>query len=434
MSERMIDLGEVRHDPGEPDPLPRPPRAVGRPLRCALVLLAALVTLTAGAPAARREVVVLPAPLGAQAMVVEDLFLVIDPAGPQGRQGLLRAYRLPGGEREWQMPLPVQGRYWGMSAHDDLLLVTGYQVFADDGPGPVTIALDRATGGRRWQQQGSALPLPDGSLLLETGDDERGRLLRVVDACCGTVRWQLDLPPGQLDYRPDEASGADRFVYSRPDGRVEVRDLATGAVRASADLWGPADAGQIIAQVIGDLVLTVDRTTATVTAYDLDGFGRRWQIRVDELLYVSNCGPVLCLQGRGAGVVAVDPASGRRLWADTRWGGVWPSGDRLVASVVDSHGAGSDTEQIAVLDPRTGRVLGWWGRWQLALPGTLGDGFVGVRPYPGGGLLVAELHDTDGTVRRLDVLRDAAGECQLGGALLICRRMDGTYGLWPLRR
>ncbi|MBM0206422.1 hypothetical protein JNW90_28020 [Micromonospora sp. STR1s_5] len=48
MTDSVIDLGDLRDDP-DPESTPRPPRAHGRPLRCALVVVLALVTLAASA-------------------------------------------------------------------------------------------------------------------------------------------------------------------------------------------------------------------------------------------------------------------------------------------------------------------------------------------------------------------------------------------------
>ncbi|MFD0787901.1 PQQ-binding-like beta-propeller repeat protein, partial [Micromonospora azadirachtae] len=234
-----------------------------RPLRSALVLLVLLVTVVSGGPLPRREVVSLPAALGSEALIAGDLYLVVEPVGPDGTQRRLNAYRLPGGERIWQVPLPVPGRYWGMSVQDGMLLIAGYEAAGGDPPGTVTIALERATGEFRWQQPGSPLPVSGGGLLLETGD-ERGGTMRVVDSCCGRVRWRADRPAGQFTFR-FAGPGVDRLVHSTADGRVVVRDAATGVVRAEADLWDPAygrevsvptDGPQMGVQVVGDLLLT----------------------------------------------------------------------------------------------------------------------------------------------------------------------------------
>ncbi|MEU5561659.1 PQQ-binding-like beta-propeller repeat protein [Micromonospora musae] len=435
MSDGVIDLGELRHE-RDPEELPRPPRSVGRPLRVALVLLVVLATLVSAAPLPRREVVALPAAVGAEALIAGDLYLVVEPTGPNGSQRRLDAYRLPGGELLWQVPLPVQGRYWGMSIQDGMLLIAGYEAMAGDPPGTVTIALDPATGKSRWQQPGSPLPVSGGGLLLETGDEEQGRTLRVVDSCCGRVRWHAQTPAGQFTFRTTE-SGIDRVVLSTADGQVEVRDASTGAVRAEADLWNltdrretgaPTDGRDVGVQVVGDVLLTLGGRPATVTAYDLDGLRLRWRTELGEAFYASECGPVLCFQGRSEELQAIDPATGRRLWTGRGWI-AWSTRDGLVATRANSGGA----MQLEVLDPVTGAVRGELGRWETVPPSGLDGPVIGIRPQPGGGLLVAELDLTTGTARPLDVLREASGDCQSIGYQLACRKPTGGYGLWQLR-
>lgn len=193
MSDSVIDLGELRHGT-DPEPLPRPPRANGRQLRCTLVLLLALVTLAASAVSPPRLApVTLPTQPGADVLVDGDLVLVMEPTSP-GRQGRLAAYRLPGGEPVWQAPLSAEARYWGMTPLAGMMLVTGYEI-GPEGRETRTVALDRATGAYRWQQPGSVFELTDGNLLLRTGGETQPSGLRVVDPCCGTVRWQLPPPP-----------------------------------------------------------------------------------------------------------------------------------------------------------------------------------------------------------------------------------------------
>ncbi|MEV4810309.1 outer membrane protein assembly factor BamB family protein [Micromonospora avicenniae] len=436
MSDPVIDLGELRHGAEPEERLPRPPRAAGRPLRGALVLLLLLATLVSATPLARREVVSLPAALGSEALIAGDLYLVVEPTGADGSQRRLDAYRLPGGERIWQAPLPVPGRYWGMSLRDGMLLIAGYEVTEGDPPGTVTIALDPATGQFRWQQPGSPLPVKGGGLLLETSDAEQGGTLRVVDSCCGRVRWRADTPAGQLTFRSTEA-GVDRLVHSTADGQVVVRDAATGAVLAEADLWNPAgrrevsvptDGLEMGVQVVGDLLLTLGGWPMTVTAYGLDRLDRRWRTELDGAAYSSECGPVLCFQGRSGDLQALDPATGRRLWTGAGWI-VWSTGAGLMAGVGNDSGA----DRLVVLDPVTGAVRGQLGRWEVVPPSVAGGPFIGVRPRPGGGLLVAELDLVAGAARPLDVLPEASGNCQSIGYQLACRKPAGGFGLWRLK-
>ncbi|SCE73928.1 Outer membrane protein assembly factor BamB, contains PQQ-like beta-propeller repeat [Micromonospora coriariae] len=425
MTGPVIDLGELRHEP-EPDTRPRRPRANGRPLRCALVLLFVLATLVAAGPVSRRAVVPLPARLGANVVVTDDLFLVIDPITPQTPQRRLAAYRLPGGEPVWQVPLPAEGRYWGVTPLAGMLLVTGYEV-GSEGRGALTVVLDRATGAYRWQQPGSPVELADGNILFQPGGEDEPGSLRVVDTCCGTVRWQLTTAPGEINYGT-AGNAVDRVLLRNADGSFEIRDAATGRVLTRARLRVGGGAYETV-QVVDGLLFTVGGTPAMVTAYGLDQLDQRWSTTADGSLYATGCDPVVCLQTRSGRLRAVDPATGRELWSSERWGWVWPVAGRLVATTLSSAGPGA--EQLVVLDPPTGRVLADLGRWELA-GSDLGGPMIGLRRHPDGGLLVAELDVRAGTVRMLDVLPDANGECQASPGRLLCRRVDGSYGLWRL--
>ncbi|MGW3805359.1 outer membrane protein assembly factor BamB family protein [Micromonospora sp. NPDC005113] len=425
MTGPVIELGELRHEP-EPDTLPRRPRANGRPLRCALVLLFVLATLVAAGPVSGRAVVPLPARLGANVVVTGDLFLVIDPITPETPQRRLAAFRLPGGEPVWQAPLPAEGRYWGVMPLAGMLLVTGHEI-GSDGRGTLTVVLDRATGAYRWQQPGNAIPLTDGNLLLQSGGGDEPGSLRAVDPCCGTVRWQQTTAPGEINYRT-VGYAVDRVLLSNADGSVEVRDAATGRMLARRDLRARGGAYETM-QVVDGLLLTVGGARATVTAYELDRLDQRWSTTADGSLYATECGHVVCLLTRAGRLRAVDPATGREFWSSDRWGWVWPVAGRLVATTLSSAGPGA--EELVVLDPATGRVLAELGRWELA-GSDLGGPMIGLRRHPGGGLLVAELDVRVGAVRMLDVLPDATGECQASPGRLLCRRVDGSFGLWRL--
>ncbi|MFI7605310.1 PQQ-binding-like beta-propeller repeat protein [Micromonospora sp. NPDC049366] len=422
----MIDLGELRHEP-EPDRLPRPPRAVGRPLRCALALVLLLACLTGSVPTLERAEVVLPARLGADALLVGDLVMIIDPFDGSGDRRLA-AYRLPGGEPAWESSLPAQGRYWGMSSVGGMLVVTGHQ----GGSGverSLTVVLDLETGAYRWQQPGRPLELADGNLLLESIDPDLSGTLRAVDPCCGAPRWTIPVAGHQVVYRYT-GTGVDRIALISAEGRVEVFDAVTGALRVGADLW--QGERNVNVQLIGDLLVAVGDTPGTVTGYDLDRLQRRWQTRVGDALYAGECDPVICVGGRDVGLWVLDPATGRQLWTDDRWAGVWSTGGRLLVGAASTAGPGA--EQLAVLDPSTGAVLGELGLWEMAFPARRDQPLVGTRRHPDGGLLVAELDAGAGTARLLDVLSDAGGECQGNGDRLLCRRTDGAYGVWWPRR
>lgn len=428
MSDPVIDLGVLRHGP-DPDPLPRPPRANGRQLRAALVALLALLTLAAAAPPPPpRAVVTLPARPGADVLVDGDLALVIEPTSTSRLQERrLAAYRLPGGEPAWQMPLSAEARYWRISPVGKLLILSGYEI-GPQGQSTTTIVLDRATGAYRWQQPGSADKLVDGNLLLRTGGESEPSVLRVVDSCCGTVRWQLPATTAGISPRETER-GVDRLVLNPPDGPVEVRDATTGAVLARADLL-PDDGGRFGLEVLDDLLLVIDRGSGTVTAYGLDQLDRRWirpNVTVD---FVMTCGPVLCLRTGANQLQALDPATGEVHWSSNRWGWAWGVEDRLLANVL---GGGTSPDRFVVLDALTGQEVAVLGQWDLYRRDQ-GDQLTAVRKHPDGGVVVGEVDMRAGTVRILDVLRDARGECQVIDYRLLCASPSGSYRLWQLGR
>ncbi|MET8357094.1 PQQ-binding-like beta-propeller repeat protein [Micromonospora sp. NPDC005171] len=425
MSGSVIDLGELRYDP-DPEPMPRPPRAHGRPLRCALVLLLALVTLAAAAVSPpRRAPVMLPARLGSDVMVDGDLLLLMEPSDTSTRQARLSAYRLPGGEPVWQAPLPAEARYWGMTSLAGVLLATGYEI-GPEGRDTLTVALDRATGAYRWQQPGTVSKLTDGNLLLRSGGEALPSSLRAVDPCCGTVRWQLSGISADVTVRGTEL-GVDRVVLNQLDGPVEVRDAITGAVLARADLR-PPDGGPIGLDLTKDLLLAIDRGSGTVTAYGLDQLAPRWTRARLHVDFTLDCGPVLCVRTGNNELQALDPATGEVRWRSTQWGWAWPTGGRLMANL---SGVGP-LEQYIVLDALTGRQLADLGRWELFQLG-VGGRLVGIRRHPDGGVLVGELDIAAAKVRIVDVLPDATGDCQaITGYLMCSATTAGSYQLWKL--
>ncbi|MFY1620131.1 PQQ-binding-like beta-propeller repeat protein [Micromonospora sp. WMMD736] len=426
MSDAVIDLGELR-DGTDPDPLPRPPSARGRRTRAALVALLVLVGLAASTPYPRRVGVTLPATAGADAVVFDDVLFLVEPLGAT-RQRRLTATRLPDGEPLWRTSLPAEGRYWGVARSGETLLAIGYET-GPDGGGTLTIALDPRTGAYRWQQPGRPVVLPDGAILLWSAENEAVSALRAVDPCCGTVRWQVSVAAAADLTLRDDARGVDRLVLLRGNGQVEVRDTATGAVLARADLPSSPGLTPRVVRVVGDLLVTVDGAPSVITAYGLDHLDQRWRTRAAGATYVSDCGVVLCLENEAGGRRTIDAATGEPRWEDDRWGWVWPQADRLVATAQGSAGPGA--QDLVVLDPPTGRVLARLGRWEVAQYDSDGP-LIGVRPHPDGGLLVAELDVRGGTVRVLDVLPDAAGECRAATGLLLCRRRDADFGLWRL--
>ncbi|MDO3700452.1 PQQ-binding-like beta-propeller repeat protein [Micromonospora sp. C28SCA-DRY-2] len=425
----LIDLGELR-DPPEPErsrPVRRPLRPAGRPLRSAVVLALVLATAAGATPPPARVAAVVPGSAAADAFVAGGRLYVAQPAEgvTDGTRDLV-AYPLP--ERAtatpqrpaplWRVPLPGAGQLWGLEVRDGLLLLSaaGLNGFR----GGDTMVFDADTGRLRWRQPGLARLDAAGRLLLETGGlDSPGRV-RSVDLASGRALWSLPVPPEGVSYQGRDGL-IEQLVLVPADGAVEVYDAGTGARLRREEL--PALPASTDRQVVGDLLVAIDRQTGRVAGYELDGLRRRWEVDLPLTAYLHPCGDLLCAAGRTGGIRALDPATGQERWADAGWTGLLPERDgRMLGFTTTSSG----TDRVVVVDVATGRQLADLGAWQLVPSRTAEQRVVGTRPAPGGGLLVAELDAATGRARGHDVLRDVAGDCQVDGDLILCRRLrDG---------
>ncbi|MGC5017666.1 PQQ-binding-like beta-propeller repeat protein [Micromonospora sp. DT47] len=427
----IIDLGELRDDAG-PEPPGRLPRTVGRPTRVALVLVLTLVALAGSAPPARREPFTVPARPGSAAYLTADRLFVTEPVdAPSGRPGQLSAYAVPPAGSGpltplWRAPLPSTGVFGGLAVRDDLVLFVGGP--SQDGPFR-THAFDLATGRSRWEQQGAGIEAGDG-LLIESEEGDGPGTVRSVDLATGRVRWTLPAPEAATTFR-FRRDGADRIVLTPPTGPAEVWDARTGVRLRSARI-NPGDLPVYQqAQAVGDLLLVVRDNASRITAYGLDGLERRWEIRLGLVALLAECGAVICVYGQTGGMWGLDPATGAVRWAAPRWRvATTERGGRLL---VGALGSGAE-ETYAFVETATGRVISELGPWKLAGWYPPDGRLVGVRPTGDDRLVVADLDVGAARVRVLDVLSGVSGECQAGADLLVCRRLDGSYGVWRLDR
>lgn len=422
----VIDLGELRDTyPPEPPVVSR--RAARRMPLAVAVLLVALATMVASTPLPVRDVVVVPFRPGGDAVVADDLLLVLDPADRPGGPRSATAYRLPRAEQVWQATLPVQGRYWGAAPLGGLLLVTGYDPEAHDDQ---TVALDPRTGAYRWQQPGRPVGATGDGLLLEVVGADRSGTVRAVDPCCGTLRWQVPVPAGGPAYVATDWT-VDRFVVADPKGRVEVRDAGSGRILTAADLPVPPSEFGPGVQVLGDLLITVDG--GRLTAYGLDRLDRRWQATMPGMAYAMGCGDAVC--GHAADVLtAFDAVTGRPLWTREGWNPVWAEGSHLIVTPITN--TSGDLMHLVLLDPVSGSVRAELGKWSLVGRWTREEPLLAVRPraQQPGGLVVAELDVAAATTRVIDVLPEATVGCQSVEGDLLCRRVAGGLGWWRLPR
>ncbi|MFI9642314.1 PQQ-binding-like beta-propeller repeat protein [Micromonospora sp. NPDC051925] len=422
----VIDLGLLRDDVA-PEPPGGLPRAAGRPLRIAVVLAFALLVLAGAAPAIPRMAFVVPAQPGASALLRGDQLYLLEPGDAPIADSRLSAWTIPASGKarptvRWQVVVPVKiGSADGISmmqATADLLLLSGAS------RGPVqTFAFERGTGRLRWQQTGSGTPAGRDLLFTEYGAEGQ-QVVRSVDPETGRARWSAAMSPGMTGYRY-AADGVDRIVVAPPRAPVEVWDARRGVRLHTAQIdWGASGTGL---QIVGDLLLV---NTDRLAGYDFDRLDRRWDVTLTESSSITSCGLLICATGQTGGVRALDPATGRTVWHDTRWGLVGPTrGSRMLA---DSHGG--IWQPLVVLDTATGRTVADLGIWQL-VPATTVDGpLVGVRPAGGGRMLAAEIDVAAARVRVLDALPAVSGKCRADGELLLCRLVDGAFGVWRLPR
>ncbi|MFE9186944.1 PQQ-binding-like beta-propeller repeat protein [Micromonospora haikouensis] len=431
----LIDLGEVRGD-REPEPAPRPPRAVGRPLRVVLAGVLALFVLASSAPVARPASAVLGGQLGSQVVVLGGRVYVLAPEVGSGGSREVTAHATParagaGIRTLWHMTVTSTGRLVGVQEQDGVALLVDYQP-----DGVETIAVDAATGERRWQQAGYPALAAGGGLLLLGDDVERGEL-RSVDPTSGRVRWSVPGYLGRAAFSDRDADGAaEQVALITAAGGVELRDAVSGAVRAALAPPPGGWQGGLQVEVAGDLLLTFQHDEAEVrrvTAYGLAALDRRWAVERPGFGYAGVCGAVICAVAyRGSELSGLDPATGEVRWTNPRWQSVVAvRGDRIM--VIADEQAGGTASHLGVLDAATGREVADLGRWDLAFSRTPGGPYYGTRPdRDGRSLVVAELDLAGAVVRVRDVLPGAAGDCAADGRDIVCRRPSGTYGWWRL--
>ncbi|WP_422770657.1 PQQ-binding-like beta-propeller repeat protein [Plantactinospora sp. WMMC1484] len=451
--------GEARTGASRPAPAatapPRRHRTV-RPVWLAAVLVGLLGPVAAGEPVPRPwPETTVPARLGSTVFAERDWMFVAAPAPTGGGGAELTAYRLPGGGPRWRATLPTSdlGSPWLLG--DTLLLATYSERLG--GAGRLT-AVDVPAGTVSWSRPASLLvvadtgdavlwvPSPDRPPEAETPESQppeaetpenRPATLEVVDPASGAVRWSLPVPVGarpSFDTSAPEPAGpvrATMLVLPLPSGRVEVRDLGTGALLRAGLLAPPRSGGQLRwwGEVVGDQFLVHEERV--VTAYGLPGLDRRWSVPDDQ---AAEQGPYACGTGylcslrHGGGARVWDAATGDTRWTDDRWAGLRPVGDVLIAARVGT----GETEELAVVDPATGRVLAELGPWAVFTPH---DGrLVGVRYGTDRRALVAEFDPATWRRHVLALLPEVSGDCGLTATVLHCRRLDASVGVWRLPR
>jgi hypothetical protein len=221
-------------------------------------------------------------------------------------------------------------------------------------------------------------------------------------------------------------------VTVRSNGVLESRDATTGELTATRN-GPPLDPNSnSVVSTIGDMAV-IGGQTSGVTAYALPGLTPIWKTGVDlsQTWMRDSCGQVICAFRPQQGMIALDPANGRLLWGSDRWAYAEPAGNYLVAAVLNRR---PDDPSYWVLDPRTGRVLGDFGKWETIASDTVPDQLYGLYTVPGEDVMFYGVLDpARRTVRILGSGTRVSGNCQTSVDALICRLIDASVAIWRLR-
>lgn len=231
------------------------------------------------------------------------------------------------------------------------------------------LCLDAATGRERWRVPGAGyrfdmMLVADGLLLLfeRPSATDPATTLLALDAAAGRERWRIELPRS-----PSLAIAGDGFLVTYGlDTDLTVVDLATGAVRwttQGSGLWDPVLRDGVVFSVAYGVGVTAREAATGVPRWEFPAEDPKSLLTAGDLVYADV----------GDQVVALDRATGRRLWRIKAGipGHDWPGqslshidGGTLFTSVGRHDIQGDEAEGesyggLAAYDAATGQRR-WW--------------------------------------------------------------------------
>jgi outer membrane protein assembly factor BamB len=364
----VIELGEPGRAADHVAPS-RPPlgRSI-RPVALALVAVLCLLGVTGSdrpEPSGVRTLWNVPLTGDDGTLVTSDLVLVQHSAASGSR---LTAYELKTGRVRWRRQLPGAIGYVRAVEPAGLLLAPTDRQVARLGPGSTasapaefhreTVALDIRTGADRWRTAGEPqLADRDTALMAEFTEQGNTTRVRVVRLSDNTTVWSLRTAGIQNETVGMAGGRPTRVVTAGPGGAVRIYRYADGKYLGGGRIpWvdpRPDDGYFNDLYVVGDrlLVNQVRPERYETRAYRLNDVAPVWSLGGRDG-YVSPCGSMLCTSGED-GIQSYDAASGTPLWRLPVTANVWDAAhDRLVVE------SGSTDDQPALIDARTGRMIG----------------------------------------------------------------------------
>ncbi|MBU2662372.1 PQQ-like beta-propeller repeat protein [Actinoplanes bogorensis] len=427
MSNTVIELGEVPREAPAAVEVDRlvPRRAL---LTLLSIVLLAAVAAAAPVPALSRPTIV-PARLGDTMFLDGDRMMLVGGSTSQASQVSRRAvtaYALPDAHLLSRTTVTVSGGINQVLLAADTVVVS-YQI---DASGTwATVAVAEGTETTRWRRTARliAVSVPDALVLL--GSDEA---VTAVDLRSGTVRWTLARPSDGFIAESGWAGDYPRWLVLFTDsGRMESHDPRTGELLATRTLPPRAGRANGLVGPVDDVVMAGDGTPG-LTAYRLPGLAPMWHTGADlsRSWMQAACGRLICMFRQQSGLTAIDAESGRELWDDPSWAYAEPAGAYLLATRTDRD---IEDPGLWVLDPATGTPLGDFGRWEYLAPAGAGRFYAKLDVR--GTYLVhfGVLDPARRTVRIIGTADDVSNSCQVAAGLLICRLVDASVAMWPLR-
>ncbi|MEU7821822.1 hypothetical protein [Catellatospora sp. NPDC049133] len=411
----VIDLGVLPSD--EPDEPAGPVVASGRVrlLAAVLAVAAVLTGVTAADPFPRQRVstlALLPSSTGSTWVVDDALVMVFE------NQRAV-AYDPRGWHELWSVQ---EAAIVHAVAYDDLVvLFRGDAMNEPAAEKPEwALAVDRATGQRRWSSERQVEVRGDVMVAYEPAAVVPD--IEVRDTRTGRVRWRV---PEALSWTVDSRRSA--LWRIAPAGELVEHDLRTGAVRRAARVPLPEPRRY--------LNLTLGRGAVGLTGFGDGGWGRSttfWYSATDltalgaadQWAWEQDCGRgVRCAHTfDGEQVFLVDPATGgvlRTLPAGETTGS--PLGPLVLGP--DGQTEFSVPTVRGVLDPRTGELRTGLKGWRVL---GVNDDLVRVLGYydlPNRRTYLAELTEREAV--RLGAVPYLLRECTLTGRTLVCATMAG---------